>query len=656
MQSFSLKPGLAVRHGGRMWVYRRRQIDNRLQFTDENGEVWVIPEDDFYRYYEKREVVVDQEQPHLGMVPEVTNAPRDLTTYAPNLVGEARRRQKYLAGLLDADDVLPPKIEIPRRITEIAAAISDQKRPPSPATICRWVLAYRATRCIIKLVPGHWLKGRRVVIKGEIEDVLLDVINEVYLTPEQIPILKVWKTFEDRIKLHNQKAAPSRQLTLPSRSSVYRYIKRLDPYQVDCARLGKRVADLNSRVAVTEMQVMHILDRWEIDHTPLDVLVVDPETGAVIGRPYMTIVLDRASRMVMAFLIHLGAPSTESVLRVIDRAIRPKHEWLSRYPKVVNVWPARGLPLRLMPDNAAEFHAGNVHLAFNDLGIELMYPRTRAPQMKGAVERIFRTMNVDLIHCLPGTTRSNVKDRGDYPSEKFACLTLHELEALILKWIVDCYHQKPHRGLKNKTPMEIWKAGESQRPIHLPADLDSLECILAMRDEKVLQHYGVDFPGLRYNAPELGPLRQRLAPGEKVDVRYRDELGHIWVYDKFRKVFLKIPCTNKYAIGMSRDLYEHARDIARKTGRDANDFDVVYRAYQQIMADVEVAKQSNKLRRRRNAAKTEIDKEGQARPKVVQENHLAGIAKASLPFFEIDTDEITGFDIQSTGQPRSSQA
>lgn len=647
MQSFSLKPGLVVCRDGRTWVFRRRTMDNRFQLHDENGEIWTITEVEFYLLYERRELVIDLEQPHLGVVPQITNAPRDLSTFAPNLVGEALRRQKYLVGLLDADGKLPPKVELHRRIAEIGQAISDKKRPPSPGTICRWVLAFRVTRCIVRLVPRHWLKGRKAVIEGDIEDLLLDVINEVYLKPERIPILTVWRGFKDRVELHNRNAAPSALLTLPSRSSVYRYVERLDPYLVDCARFGKRVADLNSRVAATEMQVRQILDRWEIDHTLLDVLIVDSETGKVIGRPYLTVVLDRASRMVMAFLIHLGAPNTESVLRVIDRAIRPKNEWLSRYPKVINAWPARGLPSRLMPDNAAEFHAGNIHLAFNDLGIELMYPRTRGPQMKGAVERFFRTINVGLIHHLPGTTRSNVKDKGDYPSEKFACLTLHELDGHILEWVVDCYHQKPHRGLKNKTPAEVWKNGESERPIHLPADLDSLECILSMRDQKVLQHYGVDFPGLRYNMPELGPLRQKLAPGEKVDVRYRDELGHIWVYDKFRKLFHKVPCTNSDAVGMSRDVYDQAREMARKEGRDAENFTVAHHAYQRIMADVAVAKQSNKLRQRRNAAKNEIDKEGQPRAKIAPDSRLTTIAKTVLPEFEIDAGDIAGFDVHT---------
>jgi len=646
MQTFTIKRGLVVSRDERMWILDRRTVDNRLRFTDDNGESWTISENEFYRYYETRDIVIRPEQPHLGLLPLVTNAPRDLTTFAETQVDEALRRQKYLNGLLDLDGNLPPKGKLRNSIVKVAKDILDKRKPPSPSTIWRWVQRYRMTRCVVRLVPEHWRKGRKTVIDGEVERVLLDVINDDFLKPERIPTIKVWFEFKHRIEAHNCSAAPSDKLVLPSRSSVYRYVDRLDPYMVDCARLGKRVADSNARSASTEMQVKQILDRWEIDHTLLDVLIIDPDTGKVIGRAYLTVVLDRASRMVMAFLIHLGAPNTESVLRVIERAIRPKQEWLSRFPEVLNAWPAQGLPSRLVPDNAAEFHAGNVYLAFNDLGIELMYPRARGPEMKGAVERFFKTLNLDLIHCLPGTTFSNVKERGDYPSEELACLTLHKLESIILKWIVDCYHIKPHRGLKNKTPMQVWKDGISQRPIHLPTDLDELECILSMRDKKMLQHYGVDFPGLRYNTPELGPLRQRLEPNEKVDVRYRDELGFIWVFDKFRKHFLKVACTNKDAIGLSRDIYDQARALVRKEGRNADDFGLAHKAYQQIMASVETEKQSQKLRVRRNAAKNAMDKEGQPTSDAGSTNPLRPLAKNNFPTIELDDNETDGFGVE----------
>lgn len=646
MQTFSLKPGLIVRHNDRLWRFVKRLVENRLFFSDELAEPWLVTDTEFYRLYEKRELTVELEQKYLGVIPMVTNAPRDLSTFQQAHVDEAFRRKKYVDGLMTYSGDRLYSGDIAGRISEIALTINDKRRPPSPVTVLRWVTAF-ANRCITKLVPAHGNKGRHRIVTGETEDILLDVINTIYLTPERPPIAKVWAEFRDRIQSRNESVSPSQRLKLPSRSSIYRFVDNLDSYVVDCARLGRRVANQNHRVAATEMQVTEILDRWEIDHTPMDVLVVDLETGKVIGRPYMTVIIDRASRMVMAFLIHLSTPNTETVLRVIDRAIRPKQEWLSRYPAVLCTWLARGLPLRLVPDNAAEFHAGAIYLAFNDLGIELFYPKARGPEMKGAVERFFRTLNTDLLHCLPGTTRSNTKDRGDYPSEKMACLTLPILEGMVLKWVADVYHQKPHRGLRGKTPADVWKAGESARPIHLPADLDALESILAMREERPVHHYGVELSYLRYNSPELGRLRHGLGADEKVEVRYRDELGHVWIYDARRKVFLKVPCTNATVIGMSRDLYDRARKMVRDARGDVDDFSATHRAYKQIMAEVELAKHSKKLRQRREAAKSGIDKEGHARTKT--NDALTGLANGqakpqSLP---LDISKMSGFNIRS---------
>ena len=58
------------------------------------------------------------------------------------------------------------------------------------------------------------------------------------------------------------------------------------------------------------------------------------------------------------------------------------------------------------------------------MAIEVLFCGVAHPEMKGAVERIFRTLAKDLIHELPGTTFSNPKERGDYPSEKLAAIDM----------------------------------------------------------------------------------------------------------------------------------------------------------------------------------------------------------------------------------------
>jgi putative transposase len=494
------------------------------------------------------------------------------------------------------------------KLKEIAKKIGDSCAP-SICTIRRWASKYIG-KDILKLMPKHSKKGRAASITGELKVILDAVIEKLYLTETPVSVSAVIGELELRIKESNLGRLPSNQLAMPSGMTVRRYIANLDPYLVDEARLGKHAAKKKHRAATGVLLVSHILERWEIDHTPLDVLLVDEETGLVIGRPFMTVVVDKFSRMVMGYLLHLAAPNTESVLRVIERAIRPKADLLQRFPKVKNEWRAHGMPARIVPDNAAEFHADDLAEGFDDLGIEILYPPSRAPEKKGTVERFFSTQNLGLIHNLPGTTFSNIQQRGDYDSEKHACFTLVQLEAAVVKWIVDGYHQTPHRGLNKKTPAQAWLDDEKQHLIRLPVDLDALECILARRCAVKVHHYGIEVGTIGYHSSELAQLRMRLKPDEKVSVRFRDEAGHVWVHDRFRNVFLQVPVKDKRMIGKSRELWKAAQKALREAGGKTPSFDELHRTYREIREDIDEAKTSQKLRRRREAARAKLDREG----------------------------------------------
>ena len=634
MQTFSLRAQLSVLLNGRRLVLTNRLMDRRLAFKDDFGEPVVLTEAEFYRLYERKELACDPAQPYLGTIPLIRNAPPDLTCFSKAHSDEALRRRAYLEALFQLDcPRLPNDNELREHLKAIHSVIQDAKRPPSPLTVRRWAHSYRA-KCVVQLVPQHCKKGRAAVIREDLEDLLQVSLEEAYLKPERPTIAQVYEDFRSRVDRVNKGRLPSQQLRLPSGLTVRRYIARLDQYQVDCKRLGKHAADKKHRNATGQLTVGKILERWEIDHTLLDVLVVDLKTGEVVGRPYITVILDRHSRMVMAFFIHLSAPNTESVLRTIERAIRPKHAWLSNYPTVINEWRARGLPRYILPDNAAEFHSCELQPAFNELGMEFLYPKSRGPEMKGAVERFFRTMAEDLIHRLPGTTFSNTRERGDYPSEKLACLTLADLEAAVIKWIVDRYLQKPHRGLSGLTPAKVWEQGEVERTPLLPVDLDALECILSYRKDARLHHYGVEVDRQQYHSAELAELRLRLGKEARVDVRFRDELGHVWVRDPDRKIFLQVPNKDSKMIGMSRDVYRAARQRVKELGGDSNNPDAVFAAYRQIMDEVEVAKRSNKLRKRRYAAQMELDKEGHQRQSKLAANELLPAAQSALFDFE----------------------
>lgn len=619
MQTFLLKAKLVVVINGMTMALQRRLIDRRLLFFDELGEPTTLTEYEFQLGYERREIEISADQPYLGEVPHVRNVAPDLTCFPLKHGKEALRRRRYLEGVMEGHTVLPSKSALQDKLTEIAAKLDDAC-VPSVSTLRRWYSRF-VGGSVVKLVPKHTDKGRSNVISGELEEMLRNVIDELYLQLERCKVSVVVDEYRKRVDEKNALRLPSDQLSKPCGMTVRRYIAKLDPYEVDVHRIGKHAAKKKHRVAGEVLVVDGILDRWEIDHTQLDVQLVDEETGLVIGRPYITVVLDKFSRMIMGYLLHLAAPNTETVLRVIERSIRPKAVFLERFPKVENEWRAHGLPARLVPDNAAEFHADDLIAGFNELGIEIMYPRSRGPELKGSVERFFRTQNIGLIHNLPGTTFSNIQQKGDYKSGKHACFTLAHLEAIVVKWIVDGYHQTPHRGLNGKTPAQVWASGEANRLIKLPVDPDALECILARRSLVQVHHYGIEVDGYGYHSPELSELRMRLKPKEKISVRYRDEIEHIWVHDRFRNVFLQVPIKDKRMLGLSRELLKAANKALKESGNLNPSFEQVHQCYRDIRDDVKDARRSQMLRKRRAVARAKLDKDGwkvrAAKPSIV---------------------------------------
>lgn len=610
MQLFSIKPGLVIDRDAHRYQFIRYNLKQQLIFQDDVGQTWCPTTAEVLAEYLQRTVTVPSDQPYLGIAPTMRLAPLDLSFFSTKEQNEARRRESYLKHLLYGRETLPNNQTIVDELPRIHRDIQDSRKIPSVSAIRRWWRAYRKTTSAVSLVPLHSKKGQSRAIIGELADLVDDMIQEHYLQPERPNMRFAHQRIQSKIIEINAHRPPSLRITCPSYSTLVRYISLLDPYQVAVAREGKHAARQKFREATGTVRAADILSRWEIDHTLLDVVVIDEETGMVIGRPYLTVALDRHSRMVMGYWLHMQAPCTESVLRVIELAIKPKQLLLKGHPNIKSDWPAFGMPRTIVPDNAAEFHAHNLVDAFMELGIEILYPPSRSPQHKGAVERFFRTLSDDIVHVLPGTTFSNVPARGDYESEKRACFTMDSLNALVLRWIVDIYHNKPHRGLRGKTPSQVWAEQISHRVVHLPVDLDQLEAVLAYRTTRSVHHYGVEIGGVRYNSNELQMIRHRPNAGETLRIHFRDDMSHVWVADDVLKHYLQVPATDQRVVGMSRDIYDAARREAKKLGNRDLSVGRVLLAYDDIVQDIEKAKRDVKLIKRREAARKKKDLAG----------------------------------------------
>jgi putative transposase len=175
----------------------------------------------------------------------------------------------------------------------------------------------------------------------------------------------------------------------------------------------------------------------QIDHTPMDVIVVDEEHRQPIQRPSLTVVIDVYSRMVLGFSIYLEKPSAFTVGMAISHAILPKENWLAGVG-VQAEWPCWGKMRTIHCDNAKEFRGTVIGRACQDHDITIEHRPPREPRYGGHIERGFGTW-LARARRLKGTTFSNVVQKGDYDSEGHAILTRAELGKWFTIYVTKVY-------------------------------------------------------------------------------------------------------------------------------------------------------------------------------------------------------------------------
>ena len=430
-----------------------------------------------------------------------------------------------------------------------------------------------------------------------------EAIYEVYLTNQKDQGKAVVESMANKVSHANNGLPEEEKIHMPGRATIYRWLKDLHQHLVQRARLGTEAAEKEFRAALKQFKVDRILERIEIDHTPLDLIVIDKLTMLPLGRPWLTLAIDRYSRMIMGFYISFHAPSSFSVLQCLKRAILPKDALLARFPDIKEKWPARGIPELIACDNGMDLHADAFEDVCLEMGIQLLYCPAGQPYFKGAIERMFRTLNTGLIHRLPGTVFSNIDERGDYPSEELAAIDMETLLHLITKWIVEVYHRTKHRSI-GMAPITKWAEGENNKIIEFPAYPQHLDVLIGIPATRTLFHYGVEHDCLKYNSPELQLLRSRVGGTPEVSLKfYEDTVDHIHVYDEVNQEYIKVPAADAaYASGLSRHMHTLIRQYAKKKyGKDLTD-DLVMQSKREIQEIVAAAVKSKKMGTRKKAS------------------------------------------------------
>jgi putative transposase len=282
----------------------------------------------------------------------------------------------------------------------------------------------------------------------EMEALVDEAVETVYLTRQKPKIADL--VLEIRRRCH------ALGLTPPGRKAITARLRAKPKREVLARREGSKVARDRFAPVSGSLEADWPLSLVQIDHTLVDVIVVDSFTRKPIQRPWLTVAIDVYSRCVAGFHLSLEPPSATSVALCISHSVLPKAPWLSQR-KIEQEWPVHGLMTRLHLDNAKEFHSEALRRGCEQYGISIDYRPVRTPHYGGHIERLIGTM-MGKVHLLPGTTFSDIRAKGDLDPEKTAAMTIDEVERWLTHAIAGMYHRDKHRAL-NVPPLAAWERG-----------------------------------------------------------------------------------------------------------------------------------------------------------------------------------------------------
>ncbi|MBC7905601.1 MAG: DDE-type integrase/transposase/recombinase [Rhodospirillaceae bacterium] len=576
-------PSLALARNQRIWIddamheVRGRTNGEVIHLERvRDGELRVVTHRELAELIcaDKAKIVVDLGKGREAKIIE-DNLDREIAALPEPSRRELDRRQAYVRAIEEEGVLTLTDRSLSGLIRHVAELMGDE-RPPHWTTLYRWVTRLRkASGDIRALVPAIHRRGNRTRrLDSDVIRLIDEGLDQRFLKRERAPARSAHDYVVRMIDDMNQVADPAVRLRAPSLRTIYRAITRLDDYEVTMRRFGKRIADLKYRVAGQAPKPTRPLERVEIDHTKLDLIVVDDELGQAIGRPWLTLAVDVHSRMPVGFHLGFDDPSFDTVMRCLHHSVLPKTYVRERYPEIKNDWACYGVPETVVVDNGREFHSKDFELACHQLGVQIQHTPRKSPWMKGTVERFFGQLNQGLIHSQPGTTFSNIFDRADYDPRKNGVIPFSLLVEFLHHWVIEVYSRSEHRGIAD-IPADRWAAGVREYPVRLPAKAADLDIVLWRTHQKPVHHYGIEIASIVYNSEELGDLRRRHAGKLRTTVKFDpDDLSRILVLDPERGAFFKVPAVSPdYTRGLT--LWQHRVIRAEARRRRKGRLDIV---------------------------------------------------------------------------------
>lgn len=575
-------PPLSLSYGSTVFYQGKRHLI-RQESKDFTTVVLVEPESGH---------LVEAQITDLSPVAPLRPSPqKDLNAHDREALAEAERKFGFIKPLLNKPH--RTKQDVLTRANEVGVHF---------VTLYKWLRLFETTGKVTVFVRRDRKDKGKVLIPTETEQIVTDTINTSYLSKQKKSTTDVIQEIRGLCTMAG--------LTPPHDNTIRNRIKKLDAFKKTKAREGNKAArDAYAPLKGHFPGADFPLSVVQVDHTPVDLILVDDIHRQPIGRPWLTLLIDVFSRMVLGFYISFDPPGNLALGLCLAHAFLPKEKWLAKMG-IETSWPCWGLPRTIHADNAKEFRGNMLRNACKEYGIDIEWRPVATPHYGAHIERLLGTLNGE-IHAVAGTTFSNPRQRGEYDSEAHAAMSLSEFEKWFTILCVEAYHQRPHSQL-GMPPLAKWQEGilgtKKAPGIGMPQRItDELRLKLDLMpfEMRTVQHYGIVWDKIEYQHDVLRRWINALNPDQpKLKRKFlcrRDprDISVIWFYDPEVQQYYAIPYRNTShpAISIWELREAHKRAEAERPDLPVDEL-AIFAAYEKMQRIEEDAKRLTKTVRR----------------------------------------------------------
>lgn len=246
------------------------------------------------------------------------------------------------------------------------------------------------------------------------------------------------------------------------------------------------------------------------------------------------------------------------------------------------------VPETIVCDHGMVYVSQTFRAACRALGINFQAAHKGSPWEKGSVERSFGSVGTLFCQYVAGYVGSSVERRGRN-AEQNAVWPMAELQDLLDEWIVACWQNRQHDGLRDPlvpgralTPNEKYAALieiAGYVPVPLP-ESDYIELMAVTW--RAVNSYGIKIRHRTYDCKALNPYRRQpsgiKAQHDRWEVHYDPyDVSRIWVRNHHDGGWINVPWTHLRTapVPFGEMAWEHARKIiSRETAGQPAEEDI----------------------------------------------------------------------------------